>query len=209
MNKTKQPPEEDVEQKQLPIPTEKTPIVDLPSSPSKAVKRGKPAKKKAKAAMVHLASSPSKVVKRGRLAKNEGEAAMVDLASSPSKGAMVDLVSSPSKGVPFEWVDAHFLYQPTADDEGVLADLRRKCSLATKRGLIGMRLQSRPETYEIMGSRGIILVRRSRSGRQFWVDIHRGVRREFWALGRQNMAPRTQEGYTKSSSLCVSTNIYQ
>uniref|UniRef100_A0A2N9EVD4 Aminotransferase-like plant mobile domain-containing protein n=1 Tax=Fagus sylvatica TaxID=28930 RepID=A0A2N9EVD4_FAGSY len=59
-----------------------TPIVDLPSSPSKAVKRGKPAKKKAKAAMVDLASSPSK-------RDNEGEAAaaMVDLVSSPSKGA--------------------------------------------------------------------------------------------------------------------------
>ena len=51
--------------------------------------------------MVDLASSPSKGVKRGRPAKNEGKAAMVDLASSPSKGAMVDLVSSPSKGVPF------------------------------------------------------------------------------------------------------------
>jgi hypothetical protein len=56
--------------------------VDLPSSPSKAVKRGKPDKKKAKAAMVDLASSLSK-------RDNEGEvaAAMVDLVSSPSKGA--------------------------------------------------------------------------------------------------------------------------
>jgi hypothetical protein len=56
--------------------------VDLPSSPSKAVKRGKPAKKKAKAAMVDLVSSPSKW-------DNEGEAvaATVDLVSSPSKGA--------------------------------------------------------------------------------------------------------------------------
>uniref|UniRef100_A0A2N9GDI8 Aminotransferase-like plant mobile domain-containing protein n=1 Tax=Fagus sylvatica TaxID=28930 RepID=A0A2N9GDI8_FAGSY len=71
----------------LPIPTVKTPIVDLPSSPSKAIKKGKPAKKKAKTAMVDLASSPSKRDKRGRPAKNEGEAAaaMVDLASSPSK----------------------------------------------------------------------------------------------------------------------------
>uniref|UniRef100_A0A2N9IXA0 Uncharacterized protein n=1 Tax=Fagus sylvatica TaxID=28930 RepID=A0A2N9IXA0_FAGSY len=111
-----------------PIPTEKTLIVDLPSSSSKAVKRGKPAKKKTKAAMVDLASSPSKrdkrgkpakneweaaavmvdlastpskLAKRGRPAKNEGEATMVDLASSLSKGAMVDLVSSPSKGVTF------------------------------------------------------------------------------------------------------------
>uniref|UniRef100_A0A2N9GHQ8 Aminotransferase-like plant mobile domain-containing protein n=1 Tax=Fagus sylvatica TaxID=28930 RepID=A0A2N9GHQ8_FAGSY len=114
---------EDIEQnQQLLVPTEKTPIVDLPSSPSKAVKRGKPAKKKAKAAMVDLASSLSKRVKRGRLAKNEREAAMVDLANSPSKGAMVDL-----------WVDALFLYQPTTDNKGVLADLRRKWSLATKR----------------------------------------------------------------------------
>jgi hypothetical protein len=56
--------------------------VDLPSSPSKAVKRDKAVKKKAKAAMVDLASSPSKW-------DNEGEAA----------AAMVDLVSSPSKGV--------------------------------------------------------------------------------------------------------------
>jgi hypothetical protein len=46
------------------------------------VKRGKPAKKKAKAAMMDLASSPSKW-------DNEGEAAavVVDLVSSPSKGA--------------------------------------------------------------------------------------------------------------------------
>ena len=102
--------------------------MDLPSSPSKAVKRGKPTKKKAKAAMVDLASSPSKqdkrgrpanneeeaaaamvdlasspskLAKRGKPAKNEGEVAMVDLANSPSKGAMVDLVSSPSKGATF------------------------------------------------------------------------------------------------------------
>jgi hypothetical protein len=47
--------------------------------------RGKPAKKKAKAAMVDLASSPSKQ-------DNEGEAAAAAAA------AMVDLVSSPSKG---------------------------------------------------------------------------------------------------------------
>ena len=75
--------------------------MDLPSSPSKAVKKGKLAKKKAKAVMVDLASSPSKRDKRDRLAKNEREATMVDLASSPSKGAMVDLVNSPSKGVIF------------------------------------------------------------------------------------------------------------
>uniref|UniRef100_A0A2N9FMB7 Uncharacterized protein n=1 Tax=Fagus sylvatica TaxID=28930 RepID=A0A2N9FMB7_FAGSY len=111
--KQNQPPE-DVEQNQLPIPTEKTLIVDLPSLPSKAVKRDKPTKKKAKAAVVDLVSSPLKRDKRGRPAKNEGEAAttMVDLASSPSKlakrgrltknegeAAMVDLASSPSKGV--------------------------------------------------------------------------------------------------------------
>jgi hypothetical protein len=34
------------------------------------------------------------------------------------------------------------------------------------------------------------------------------VRREFRASGRQNMAPRTQEGHTKPSSLCINTNIY-
>ena len=63
--------------------------MDLPSSPSKAVKRGKPTKKKAKAAMVDLASSPSKQDKRSRLTNNEGEAvaSIVDLVSSPSKGA--------------------------------------------------------------------------------------------------------------------------
>uniref|UniRef100_A0A2N9IB66 Ubiquitin-like protease family profile domain-containing protein n=1 Tax=Fagus sylvatica TaxID=28930 RepID=A0A2N9IB66_FAGSY len=66
-------------QSQLPI---QTPIVDLPSSPSKAVKRGKAAKKKAKVAMVDLASSPSKRDNAG-----EAAAAVVDLVSSPSKGA--------------------------------------------------------------------------------------------------------------------------
>ena len=87
------PPLQNLEQNQPPIqsqPPIQTPIVDLPSSPSKAVKRGKLAKKKAKAAMVDLASSPSKRDKRGRPANNEGEAAvaMVDLVSSPSKGAI-------------------------------------------------------------------------------------------------------------------------
>ena len=56
--------------------------MDLPNSPSKAVKRGKTAKKKAKVAMVDLANSPSK-------RDNVGEAAVavMDLVSSPSKGA--------------------------------------------------------------------------------------------------------------------------
>ena len=102
--------------------------MDLSNSSSKAVKRGKPAKKKAKAAMgdltslpskrdkrgrptnnegeaaaamVDLASSPSKLAKRGRPTKNEGETAMVDLASLLLKGAMVDLESSSSKGITF------------------------------------------------------------------------------------------------------------
>ena len=66
-------------QNQLPI---QTPIMDLPSSPSKAVKRGKAAKKKAKVAMVDLASSPSKPDNAG-----EAAAAVVDLMSSPSKWA--------------------------------------------------------------------------------------------------------------------------
>uniref|UniRef100_A0A2N9J723 Aminotransferase-like plant mobile domain-containing protein n=1 Tax=Fagus sylvatica TaxID=28930 RepID=A0A2N9J723_FAGSY len=95
---TKPPPS----QSQLPI---QTPIVDLPSSPSKAVKRGKAAKKKAKVAVVDLASSPSK-------RDNAGEAA----------AAVVDL-----------WVDAHFLYQPTAADEAVLADFRKKWGGAKRR----------------------------------------------------------------------------
>jgi hypothetical protein len=34
------------------------------------------------------------------------------------------------------------------------------------------------------------------------------MRREFGASGRQNMAPRTQEGHTKPSLLRVSINIY-
>ena len=76
-------------------------MVDLASSPSNRVKRGRPAKNEVEATMVDLASSPSKRVKRDKPAKNEGEAAMVDLTSSLSKGAMVDLVSSPSKGVTF------------------------------------------------------------------------------------------------------------
>ena len=56
--------------------------MDLPSSPSKAAKRGKAAKKKAKVGVVDLASSPSKQDNAG-----EAAAAMVDLVSSPSKGA--------------------------------------------------------------------------------------------------------------------------
>ena len=66
------PPEEDVEQNQLPIPTAKTSIVDLPSSPFKATKRGKPTKKKAKAAMVDLASSLSKGSREADLPKMKG-----------------------------------------------------------------------------------------------------------------------------------------
>ena len=61
------PPSQNLEQNQPLVQTQlsiQTPIVDLPSSPSKAVKRGKPTKKKAKAAI-----------------------AVVDLVSSPSKGA--------------------------------------------------------------------------------------------------------------------------
>ena len=77
------PPSQNLEQNQSPIQSQlpiQTLIVDLPSSLSKAVKRGKPTKKKPKVAMVDLASSPLK-------RDNEGEAAaaMVDLVSSPSK----------------------------------------------------------------------------------------------------------------------------
>ena len=186
------PPSQNLEQNQPPVQTQlpiQTPIVDLPSSPSKAFKRGKPTKKKAKAAMVDLASSPSKQ-------DNEGEivAAMVDLVSSPSKGATsvrytrakirsqknVMIVPPESEPVRNEvrvlfndkvlkkckftlcwihaltffclkityeitlctpclkityeqWVVAHFLYQPTAHDEVVLADLKKKWSFATRR----------------------------------------------------------------------------
>uniref|UniRef100_A0A2N9F0L1 Aminotransferase-like plant mobile domain-containing protein n=1 Tax=Fagus sylvatica TaxID=28930 RepID=A0A2N9F0L1_FAGSY len=127
-------------QSQLPI---QTPIVDLPSSPSKAAKRGKAAKKKAKVAVVDLASSPSKRDNAG-----EAAAAMVDLVSSPSKGATsvtytraktrahknLMIVAPHSEPVRNEWVDAHFLYQPTAADEAVLADFRKKWGGAKRRG---------------------------------------------------------------------------
>uniref|UniRef100_A0A2N9FFP8 Aminotransferase-like plant mobile domain-containing protein n=1 Tax=Fagus sylvatica TaxID=28930 RepID=A0A2N9FFP8_FAGSY len=128
-------------QSQLPI---QTPIVDLPSSPSKAAKRGKAAKKKAKVAVVDLASSPSKRDNAG-----EAAAAMVDLVSSPSKGATsvtytraktrahknLMIVAPHSEPVRNEWVDAHFLYQPTAADEAVLADFRKKWGGAKRRAL--------------------------------------------------------------------------
>uniref|UniRef100_A0A2N9G5M8 Aminotransferase-like plant mobile domain-containing protein n=1 Tax=Fagus sylvatica TaxID=28930 RepID=A0A2N9G5M8_FAGSY len=151
-------------QSQLPI---QTPIVDLPSSPSKAVKRGKAAKKKAKVAMVDLASSPSK-------RDNAGEAAvaMVDLVSSPSKGATsvrytraktrahknLMIVAPQSEPVRNEWVDAHFLYQPTADDEAVLTDFRKKWGGATRRAtrrrpseVDSNEVAISTETYEITG----------------------------------------------------------
>uniref|UniRef100_A0A2N9GQH8 Aminotransferase-like plant mobile domain-containing protein n=1 Tax=Fagus sylvatica TaxID=28930 RepID=A0A2N9GQH8_FAGSY len=125
------PPSQNIEQNQPPIQTQlpiQTPIVDLPSSPSpsKVYKRGKPAKKKAKAAMVDLASSPSK-------RDNEGEAA----------AAVVDLVSSPSKGPT----------TPTADDEAVLADFRKKWGGATRRATRrrSNEVAISTKTYEITG----------------------------------------------------------
>uniref|UniRef100_A0A2N9HD47 Uncharacterized protein n=1 Tax=Fagus sylvatica TaxID=28930 RepID=A0A2N9HD47_FAGSY len=179
-------PHENVEQNQLPIPIEKTFIVDLPSSLSKAVKRGKPAKKKAKVAMVDLASSPSKRDKRGRPAKNEGEAAMVDLASSPSKGAMVDL-----------WVDAHFLYQPTADDEAVLVDLRKKWSLATKRvtrrsGVDSNEVAFSTETYEIMGREvSSLLGDQEPDGSSRWISTATTILASAWSTTTQrNKRPK-------------------
>jgi hypothetical protein len=33
-----------------------------------------------------------------------------------------------------QWVDAHFLYQPTAADEAVLADFRKKWGAPKRRG---------------------------------------------------------------------------
>uniref|UniRef100_A0A2N9I4P2 Aminotransferase-like plant mobile domain-containing protein n=1 Tax=Fagus sylvatica TaxID=28930 RepID=A0A2N9I4P2_FAGSY len=143
-------------QTQLPI---QTLIVDLLSSPSKAVKRGKPTKKKAKAAMVDLASSPSKWDNEGKAA-----AAMVDLVSSPSKGATsvrytraktraqknVMIVPPESEPIRNEWVDAHFLYQPTTHDETVLADLRKKWSFVTS-GVDSNEVAISTETYEITG----------------------------------------------------------
>uniref|UniRef100_A0A2N9FMB5 Ubiquitin-like protease family profile domain-containing protein n=1 Tax=Fagus sylvatica TaxID=28930 RepID=A0A2N9FMB5_FAGSY len=111
--------------------------------PSKAAKRGKAAKKKAKVAVVDVASSPSKQDNAG-----EAAAAMVDLVSSPSKGATsvtyaraktrahknLMIVAPHSEPVINEWVDAHFLYQPTAADEAVLADFRKKWGAPKRRG---------------------------------------------------------------------------
>uniref|UniRef100_A0A2N9FZD7 Aminotransferase-like plant mobile domain-containing protein n=1 Tax=Fagus sylvatica TaxID=28930 RepID=A0A2N9FZD7_FAGSY len=100
-------------------------------------------KKKAKVAVVDLASSPSKQDNAG-----EAAAAMVDLVSSPSKGATsvtytraktrahknLMIVAPHSEPVINEWVDAHFLYQPTAADEAVLADFRKKWGGSKRRG---------------------------------------------------------------------------
>uniref|UniRef100_A0A2N9ILZ4 Aminotransferase-like plant mobile domain-containing protein n=1 Tax=Fagus sylvatica TaxID=28930 RepID=A0A2N9ILZ4_FAGSY len=97
---------------------------------------------KAKVAVVDLASSPSKRDNAG-----EAAAAMVDLVSSPSKGATsvtytraktrahknLMIVAPHSEPVRNEWVDAHFLYQPTAADEAVLADFRKKWGGAKRR----------------------------------------------------------------------------
>uniref|UniRef100_A0A2N9J1H6 Aminotransferase-like plant mobile domain-containing protein n=1 Tax=Fagus sylvatica TaxID=28930 RepID=A0A2N9J1H6_FAGSY len=151
-------------QSQLPI---QTPIVDLPSSPSKAIKRGKAAKKKAKVAMVDLASSPSKRDDAG-----EAAAAVVDLVSSPSKGATsvrytraktrahknLMIVAPQSEPVRNEWVDAHFLYQPTAADEAVLADFRKKWGGTTRRAtrrrpneVDSNEVAISTETYELTG----------------------------------------------------------
>uniref|UniRef100_A0A2N9IDU7 Aminotransferase-like plant mobile domain-containing protein n=1 Tax=Fagus sylvatica TaxID=28930 RepID=A0A2N9IDU7_FAGSY len=157
-------------QSQLPI---QTPIVDLPSSPSKAAKRGKAAKKKAKVAVVDLASSPSKQDNAG-----EAAAAMVDLVSSPSKGATsvtytraktrahknLMIVAPHSEPVINEWVDAHFLYQPTAADEAVLADFRKKWGAPKRRGtrkrpneVDSNEMAISTDTYEPHGSRGVII----------------------------------------------------
>uniref|UniRef100_A0A2N9HKT1 Aminotransferase-like plant mobile domain-containing protein n=1 Tax=Fagus sylvatica TaxID=28930 RepID=A0A2N9HKT1_FAGSY len=137
------------------------------ASPSKAVKRGKAAKKKAKVAMVDLASSPSKRDNAG-----EAAAAVVDLVSSPSKGATsvkytraktrahknLMIVAPQSEPVRNEWVDAHFLYQPTAADEAVLADFRKKWGGATRRAtrrrpneVDSNEVAISTETYELTG----------------------------------------------------------
>uniref|UniRef100_A0A2N9IME7 Aminotransferase-like plant mobile domain-containing protein n=1 Tax=Fagus sylvatica TaxID=28930 RepID=A0A2N9IME7_FAGSY len=124
-----------------PPPSPHTPA-SLHPHPHTAVKRGKAAKKKAKVAVVDLASSPSKRDNAG-----EAAAAVVDLVSSPSKGATsvtytraktrahknLMIVAPHSEPVRNEWVDAHFLYQPTAADEAVLADFRKKWGGAKRR----------------------------------------------------------------------------
>uniref|UniRef100_A0A2N9EZI3 Ubiquitin-like protease family profile domain-containing protein n=1 Tax=Fagus sylvatica TaxID=28930 RepID=A0A2N9EZI3_FAGSY len=117
--------------------------VHRPRLPREAkLPKGKAAKK-AKVAVVDVASSPSKQDNAG-----EAAAAMVDLVSSPSKGATsvtytraktrahknLMIVAPHSEPVINEWVDAHFLYQPTAADEAVLADFRKKWGAPKRRG---------------------------------------------------------------------------
>uniref|UniRef100_A0A2N9EU73 Aminotransferase-like plant mobile domain-containing protein n=1 Tax=Fagus sylvatica TaxID=28930 RepID=A0A2N9EU73_FAGSY len=153
----------------------KAAMVDLASSPSKRDKRGRPAnnEEEVAAAMVDLASSLSKLAKRVRSSKNEGETTMMDLASSLSKGAIVDLVSSPSKGATFVRYtrgktraqrnvmivppeSKPVRNEPTAHDEAVLADLRKKWSFAIMRatrrsGVDSNEIAISTKTYEIMG----------------------------------------------------------
>uniref|UniRef100_A0A2N9J6F3 Aminotransferase-like plant mobile domain-containing protein n=1 Tax=Fagus sylvatica TaxID=28930 RepID=A0A2N9J6F3_FAGSY len=136
-------------QSQLPI---QTPIVDLPSSPSKAVKRGKAAKRgEAAAAVVDLVSSPSKGATSLKYTRANTRA-----KTRAHKNLMI--VAPQSEPVRNEWVDAHFLYQPTVADEAVLADFRKKWGGATRRAT-----RRRPnevdsdevaistETYELTG----------------------------------------------------------
>uniref|UniRef100_A0A2N9I1M6 Aminotransferase-like plant mobile domain-containing protein n=1 Tax=Fagus sylvatica TaxID=28930 RepID=A0A2N9I1M6_FAGSY len=134
----------------------------------------KAAAKKAKVAVVDLASSPSKQDNAG-----EAAAAMVDLVSSPSKGATsvtytraktrahknLMIVAPHSEPVINEWVDAHFLYQPTAADEAVLADFRKKWGAPKRRGtrkrpneVDSNEMAISTDTYEPHGSRGVIIV---------------------------------------------------
>uniref|UniRef100_A0A2N9ISB2 Aminotransferase-like plant mobile domain-containing protein n=1 Tax=Fagus sylvatica TaxID=28930 RepID=A0A2N9ISB2_FAGSY len=112
-------------QTELPI---QTPIVNLPSSPTKAVKRGKPAKKKVKAAMVDLASSPSKRDNEGR-----GSCSCGGFGEFTIKGAYYCEVYKGENTSPKECNDS-------------------APSIGTgPTRLITMRWQSRPETYEITG----------------------------------------------------------
>uniref|UniRef100_A0A2N9FBU3 Aminotransferase-like plant mobile domain-containing protein n=1 Tax=Fagus sylvatica TaxID=28930 RepID=A0A2N9FBU3_FAGSY len=133
-------------QSQLPI---QAPIVDLPSSPSKAAKKAKlPREAKLPKRRPRWRWWTWQAHHQSKDNAGEAAAAMVDLVSSPSKGATsvtytraktrahknLMIVAPHSEPVINEWVDAHFLYQPTAADEAVLADFRKKWGAPKRRG---------------------------------------------------------------------------
>uniref|UniRef100_A0A2N9HW97 Aminotransferase-like plant mobile domain-containing protein n=1 Tax=Fagus sylvatica TaxID=28930 RepID=A0A2N9HW97_FAGSY len=166
-------------------------------------KRGKAAKKKAKVAVVDLASSPSKRDNAG-----EAAAAVVDLVSSPSKGATsvtytraktrahknLMIVAPHSEPVRNEWVDAHFLYQPTAADEAVLADFRKKWGGAKRRAtrkrpneVDSNEMAISTETYELTGREvSSLLGDQAQDDGSRWISTACDTRR-WWTLSRMSL----------------------